>query len=150
MVLLAFAESVQILPDFAMVVHVVIILVMIWILNKTFFSPINRIIASRQKREGGQMTETEEILKLAADKETEHQQALLDARNEGYGLIERERNAAVEAQQEKIAAAKAETSAKLEQDLDALSKRTEETKETLKKEAGKLADEISANILKVA
>lgn len=150
MVLLAFAESVQILPDFSMVVHIGIILAMIWVLNKTFFSPINRVIASREKSEGGQMTETDEMLKTAAEKEAQHKEALLEARNEGYGLIERERAAAVEAQQQKIDNAKAQTAAKLEQDLEELSKQTKATKESLAKEAGKLADEISSNILNAA
>ncbi len=150
MVLLAFAESVQILPDFALVVHIVIILAMIWVLNKTFFSPINRVIAAREKSEGGQMTETEEMLIEAAEKEAQHKEELLNARNEGYRLIEVERASAVEARQQKIANSKEETAAKLEQDLEELSKQTEATKATLAKEAGKLADEISSNILNAA
>lgn len=150
MILLAFAESVQILPDFSLVVHVVIILAMIWVLNKTFFGPINRIIASREKSEGGQLSETEEILKSAAEKESQHQASLLEARSEGYGLIERERNAAIEQQHEVIANAKAETETKLDQELKALAEQTEKTKKELAEEAGKLADEISSDILRVA
>ena len=108
---LAFAESVQILPDFALVVHVLIILAMIWILNRTFFRPINRVIAARDTGKGGQMSDAEKMLKSADDKEQKYHEDLLSARNEGYELIEERREKAVSARAETVAAAKAEVAA---------------------------------------
>jgi F-type H+-transporting ATPase subunit b len=151
MFVLAFAEGgVQILPDFSMVVHIVIILVMIWILNRTLFRPINKIIAARSTGKGGQFAETDSMLKAADEKETEYKAALLSTREEGYKIIERERGEAVAIRQEKVAGAKKEIAAKRQSDLDELSKQTEAARKVIAEEAVNLADEISKNVLKTA
>jgi len=148
MIVLAFAESVQILPDFALVVHVVIILAMIWILNRTFFRPINRVIAAREKVKGGRGSETDEMIKSAATKEQEYKDGLLSARNKGYELIESERSEAVKLRQEAVAQAKAETAAKKASDLDELARLTETARNSISEEAVKLADGISSDLMK--
>lgn len=148
MVVLAFAESVQILPDFALVVHVLLILLMIWVLNRTFFRPINRVISARQKVHGGRFTETEKMLESASEKEKQFTDELLAARNEGYELIEGEREKAVAVRQEKVSAAKAEIAAQKESELKELSKVTESARKEISKEAEKLAEEISANLIR--
>ncbi|NNE66250.1 MAG: hypothetical protein HKN33_06760 [Pyrinomonadaceae bacterium] len=147
---LAFAESVQILPDFALVVHVLIILTMIWILNRTFFRPINRVISARDTGKGGHMSEAEKMLKSAEDKEQQYQEDLLSARNEGYELIEERRAEAVSARVEKVAAAKAEVAAQRSADLEELEKITDDARQQISEEASKIADEISSNLTKAA
>lgn len=147
---LAFAESVQILPDFALVVHVLIILTMIWILNRTFFRPINRVISARDTGKGGHMSEAEKMLKSADDKEQQYQEDLLSARNEGYELIEERRAEAVSARVEKVAAAKAEVAAQRSADLEELEKITDDARQQISEEASKIADEISSNLTKAA
>lgn len=151
MFVLAFAEGgVQILPDFSMVVHIVIILVMIWILNRTLFRPINEIIAARSTGKGGHFAETDSMLKTADEKESEYKAALLSTREEGYQIIERVRAEAVETRQEKVANAKAEIAAKRQRDLDELSKQTGAARTAIAEEAVNLAEEISKNVLKTA
>ena len=60
---LGFAEnSIQLVPDGTLILHVIIILVMVWILNKTLYKPINRILEAREKRTRGRMSEAQEIL----------------------------------------------------------------------------------------
>jgi F-type H+-transporting ATPase subunit b len=150
MVVLAFAESVQILPDFALVVHVFFILIMIWVLNRTFFRPINRVISARDTGKGGQMSDADKMLQSAADKEQQYKDRLLAARNEGYELIEAERIDAVQARQQKVSAAKAETAAKVGADLEELDELTESARKVIADKAVKLADEISSKIVKAA
>jgi len=42
---LGFAEnSIQLVPDGTLILHVIIILVMIYVLNTTLYQPINRIL----------------------------------------------------------------------------------------------------------
>lgn len=48
MALLLFQE-VRLVPDGTLFVHIAIILIMIWVLNRTFFRPVNRIIESRER-----------------------------------------------------------------------------------------------------
>lgn len=150
MIVLAFAESVQIMPDFALVVHVLIILVMIWVLNRTFFRPINRVISARDTGKGGHASETEKMIETAARKEQQYKDDLLSARNEGYELIESKRTAAVETRQEKVAAAKTEVLAKKAADMEELDGLTAAARNTISEEAVKLADEIRSNVIKAA
>jgi F0F1-type ATP synthase membrane subunit b/b' len=90
MVLLAFAEgtSVQLVPDGTLFIHIALILIMIWILNRTFFRPINRIIEAREKNKGGRLGESEMLLKEVGEKEAKYNESLRDARSKGYESIE--------------------------------------------------------------
>ena len=88
--LLLFAETIQLFPDGTLFVHIAIILGMIWILNRTLYRPINRVLEAREKSKGGHSSEAEGILKDVEGKETRYTHELLDARSEGYSLIEKE------------------------------------------------------------
>jgi F-type H+-transporting ATPase subunit b len=147
--LLAFAESIQLFPDGTLFIHVALILLMIWVLNRTFFRPINRIIQSREKHRGGRGGEADSILADVNKKQLEYEQALLAARSEGYERIENERAAAVQARQKKIAETKAATAASVAAGKSQISQQAAEAKATIAKEAEVMAEEISSNILNV-
>ncbi len=148
MFLLAFAESIQLFPDGTLFIHIALILLMIWVLNRTFFRPVNRIIESREKHKGGRGGEAESILADVGEKQVQYNQALLAARNEGYTLIEKERAAAVEARQRKIAEAKAATAESLASDKTQIREQASEAKTAIAQEAEVMAEMISSNILK--
>ena len=79
MYLLAFAEgSIQLFPDGTIFVHIAMVLVMIWILNRTFFRPINRVLEAREKMKGGAGGEAESILRDVADKQAKYSQSMLE------------------------------------------------------------------------
>ncbi|MCO6509700.1 MAG: ATP synthase F0 subunit B [Aridibacter famidurans] len=142
--------EVQLVPDLTMFIHIALILVMIWFLNRTFFKPINRILDARERNKGGRGGEAEDILREVSDKEAEYNAGLLEARNEGYELIEKERASAVEKKNAEVAAVKSEVADYLEKELSELDRQTREAEENIKIEAEKMADKISANILKAA
>src|SRR6266567_4307508 len=49
---LGFAEnSIQLVPDGTLLLHVLIILIMVYVLNATLFKPINQILEAREQRE---------------------------------------------------------------------------------------------------
>ena len=149
MVLLAFAESapVQLVPDGTIFIHIAIILLMIFILNRTFFRPINRIIESREKnRLGG--SESENLLREVAEKESQYSEAMREARSKGYELIENERNEALVRKQEIVGAAKEEAQQTLTSELSALETQTAEARRAIAAEADKMAEKISSNILR--
>src|SRR5829696_7519943 len=145
MVLLAFAESIQLFPDGTLFIHIALILLMIWILNRTFFRPVNRIIESREKHKGGHGSEAEAILGDVSEKQTRYNQELLAARSKGYELIEKERSAAIEARQAKLAAAKTETADLLASEKNQIHENAAATRSTLAQEAEVMADKITAN-----
>ena len=44
-----FAFVVQLFPDGTIFIHIALTLIMIWVLNRTFFRPINRVLEPREK-----------------------------------------------------------------------------------------------------
>ena len=148
MVLLAFAESIQLFPDGTLFIHVALILLMIWVLNRTFFRPINRVIQSRERHKGGHGSEAEAILADVSEKHTKYEREMLAARSEGYSLIEKERTAAVEGRQSTIAAAKSETAQTLASGKEDVHQQAAAARAVIAKEAEAMAEKISGNILK--
>lgn len=149
MFLLAFAEgSLQLIPDGTVFIHIAFILVMIWVLNRTFFKPINQILEKRARQKAGRGGEAEGILKTVADKQKQYEKTMLDARSKSYEMIESERTAAVEARQEAITNARNETSQLIAKEKELLRDGVAEAKIEIVREAQHMADKISSNILK--
>jgi F-type H+-transporting ATPase subunit b len=147
MFLFAFQE-VRLVPDGTLFIHIALILIMIWVLNRTLFRPINRIIESREKNKGGHSSEAQEILKSLGEKQSRYDAAMLQARSEGYELVERERAQAVASRQERIGAVKEEVADLVAREDQELNKQTGAARTTIAQEAEKMADRISASILK--
>ncbi len=147
--LLAFQE-VRLIPDGTLIIHILLILLMIWILNRTFFRPINRILEARDRTKGGRSSEAQEILKNIGEKQTRYDSAMREARAEGYELIERERTQAVANRQETVGAVKAEVLELVTRENQELDKQTVVARQTIAAEAERMAERISANILKQA
>ena len=147
MFLLMFQE-VRLVPDGTLFIHIALILLMIWILNRTLFRPVNRIIEAREKNKGGHSGEAQEILKSVGEKQSRIEAAMLEARSEGYELIERERNQAVAERQDKIGAVKAEVAELIERENQELDRQTKEARTTIVAQAGQMAERISSSILK--
>jgi F0F1-type ATP synthase membrane subunit b/b' len=149
MFVLAFAESIQLFPDGSLFIHIGFILIMIYILNRTFFKPINAILKSRERHKGGRGGEADELRQLVSQKQTEYDAKMLAARNESYELIERERAEAVELRQKTISDARAEASKRIADEKDRLRDQVAEAKVDIVREADKMSDKITANILNV-
>lgn len=150
MVALAFAEGsmIQLVPDGTILIHVALILIMIWVLNRTFFRPINRVIEAREKNKGGRFGEAEAILQQVAEKNARFETVMREARSEGYSRIEAERSAAMAERQAKVDAVKTEVEQKLVVEKESLAQQTEEARRQIAAEARVMAEKISSNILK--
>ncbi len=149
MFLLALAEqSIQLFPDGTLFIHIGLILLMIWVLNRTFFRPINRVLEARERQTGGAGTEAERILADVSEKEAKLNEAMLNARTEGYSLIEKERTEAVEARSRRLADAKSDTAQRLADEKRALEEQAAAARAVIETEADVLADRIAATVLK--
>ena len=147
MFFLLFAD-VQLVPDGTIFVHIALILLMIWLLNRTFFRPINRVIAAREKNKGGRFGEAEEILQSVKAKNADYNQAMLDARSKSYALIEREKTEALAKRQLEIDAVKTETEQTVATETAELNRQAAEAKTTIARDAEQMAERISASILR--
>jgi F-type H+-transporting ATPase subunit b len=148
MYLLAFAESIQLVPDGTIFIHITLILVMIWLLNRTLFRPINKVIASRDMSKGGKSGEAVKILSDVAEKESRYTRELLEARSSGYEVIESEQKRAAEERDQTLNAVKSEAAQRVESGKAELEKQRLEARAALAADADKIADSIAASILR--
>lgn len=149
MFLLAFAEeTIQLFPDGTIFIHIAFILLMIWILNRTFYRPINRVLTARENAKGGRGSEADNILHDAEEKEAAYTKEMLDARSKGYELVESEHAAAVQAREEKLGTAKREVAERLASEKSELEKQVAEARKTVEQQADEMAEKIASNILR--
>ena len=146
--LLAFAENIQLFPDGSLFIHIAMILAMIWILNRTLYRPINRVLEARERAKGGHSSEAEEILQEAAKGEARYHRETLEARSKGYELIEKEHKKTTADREKKLHDAKAAAADELDAGRESLEKDVEDARRTIRTEAEKMAEKIAANILK--
>lgn len=144
---LAFA-SIQLIPDGTLFIHVALILIMIWVLNRTLFKPINAILEKRSKQKVGRGGEAADLLKDVEAKRKNYEAEMLKVRSESYDLIEKGRAEAVDERQATIGRAKEAAIERLTKEKDELREHVAEAKVQIALEAEKMADKISDNILK--
>jgi len=142
------AENIQLFPDGTLFIHVGLILLMIYVLNRTLYRPINRVLEGRVKNKGNYFGEAEEINKKVEEKESRYAKELLDARSAGYELIEKEQKKAAAAREKKLAETKDEAAERLASGRAEIEQQSTEARAALESEADVLADRITAGILK--
>ena len=147
MIFFAFAESIQLVPDGSLFVHIVIILIMVFILNKTLFSPINRILEERERRIGGRSSQAREIIQRIEQSMTRYEHSLRDARTEGYRLLELQRAEAMNARQRRLEGVREEVGREIEEQKASVRAQAEEARQSLDSEARRVASSVSAQIL---
>ncbi|MFN0139702.1 MAG: hypothetical protein ACKVQW_06410 [Pyrinomonadaceae bacterium] len=146
--LLLFAESIQLFPDGTIFIHVALILAMIWILNRTLYRPINKVLAARERNKGGHSSEAAEIIAGVEEKEAHYNKEMLDARSAGYAFIEKEQKKAVTAREKKLSEVKTEVAEKLDTGRSEIEKQSADARAALRTDAEKMAERIAAGILK--
>lgn len=146
--LLLFAETIQLFPDGTLFIHIAIILAMIWLLNRTLYRPINRVLEAREKSKGGHSSEAEGILKDVEGKETRYAHELLDARSEGYQLIEKDQKQAAAARDKQLGDVKAEVTERFNAGKAELGKQEAAARASIATDAEKIADKIAASVLR--
>ena len=141
-------QEVRLVPDGTMFIHIALILLMIWILNRTFFRPINNILTARERNKGGRSGEAQNILERVGEKQNRYNEAMLKARSEGYEIIEKERGAAISQRIKKVSSVKEEVAQKIEREKQELENQTIAARVAIAADAEQIADKISANLLK--
>ncbi len=149
MIILGFAEnSIQLVPDGTLFLHIAIILVMVFVLNATLFKPINRILEERERRTRGRSGQARDILRSVEEKLTTYEGSLREARAGGYRLMEQERNQAMSERQGKLSTMREEVGNAVGEEKKAIHAQAEQARATLATEARSLAAEIGAQILR--
>ena len=147
-VILGFAEdSIQLVPDGTLVLHVIIILVMVYVLNATLYKPINQILASREKRTKGRLSEAQEIMVSVTDKTNEYENSLRQARTEAYAYSEAQRAEAMKDRQQRLNEMRGELAESVAREKHAIDEQAAGARAALGTEARQIAAEIGSRIL---
>ncbi len=147
--ILAFAEnSIQLVPDGTLLLHIAIILVMVWVLNKTLFRPVNRVLEEREHRTRGRSDEAQNVLREVEKKLTQYEHSLRNARSESYHFLESERLKATLGRQDKLDVVRQDINQFVEEQKNDIQAEASEARVRLNEEARRLAMTVSAQILK--
>jgi F-type H+-transporting ATPase subunit b len=144
---LAFAESIQLVPDGTLFLHIAIIILMVFVLNRILFRPVIGLLEEREKHTHGRTGEAHEILGRVEAETARHEQTLREARAEGYRLLEQTQKEAGALRQQRIGAVRAEVEQMLAEQKQAIRAQSEEAKAGLAAEARRMAETVSAQIL---
>lgn len=141
------AQSIQLVPDGTLFLHVALIILMVFVLNATLFRPINRILEERDRLSRGGRNAARDILRQADEKLAAYEGALRAARAENYRLMEQERDAALRERQESLSRLRDELEQTLARETQSLAAQVDAARRAIATEAPRLAGEIGAQIL---
>lgn len=145
---LGFAEnSIQLVPDGTLILHVIIILVMVYVLNATLYKPINRILAAREKRTRGRMSEAQQIMSDVSEKLSNYERQLRQARAAAYALSEQERTAAMQERQSKVNEMRQQLAESIAKEKQTINQQADEARASLEDESRLVARDISSRVL---
>jgi F-type H+-transporting ATPase subunit b len=147
-VILGFAEdSIQLVPDGTLVLHVIIILVMVYVLNATLYKPINQILAAREKRTKGRLSEAQEIMASVSQKTSDYEKSLRQARAEAYAYSEAQRVEAMKERQARVNEMRAELAESIAREKQSIDQQAGDARTILDRESRQIANEIGSRIL---
>ena len=140
--------SIQLVPDGTLLLHLLVICIMVFVLNRTLLKPINQILAEREKQIAGRLTEAQALSAESEEKLRKYQGTLREARAEGYRLLEKERSEALKQREEKVRQYRDQMSKEVATQVEATRKQEESVKGELETQASTISELISSQILR--
>jgi len=124
------------------------ILLLIYVLNRTLFKPINKVLDERESLGAGRIGEARRMLGEYEERLKRYESQLREARGEAYQRLEAGRREAMLERQRMIAEVKAETTARIDAAKDEIAEQAAGAKKNLEKDARAMAATISSQILR--
>ena len=146
--MLAFAESIQLIPDGTLLIHIAIIISMVFVLNRLLFKPVLRTLSDREARTHGRTDEARETIRKVGESLSRYENSLRQARAEGYSLLEQRQSEANGERQLKVAEVRREVEEQLGQGKDEIQSQAEQARATLLGDAERVAADIKAQVLR--
>ena len=140
--------SIQLVPDGTLLLHLLMVAVMVFILNRTLLKPINQILAEREKQIAGRLKEAEALAAETEEKLRRYNGTLREARAEGYRLLEKERAAALKEKEEKVRLQREELSKTVAAQIEQTRQQEQKVRAELESQAVTVGDLISSQILR--
>ena len=143
-----FLAQIQLVPDGTLLLHLLMVGVMVFILNRTLLKPINQILAERERQVEGRIKEAETLAAETEEKQRRYNSALREARTEGYRLLEKERAAAIKDKDEKVRQYREQMSKTVASEIESTRQQEQKVREELESQAATIGDLISSQILR--
>lgn len=140
--------SIQLVPDATLLLHLVLVVVMVVVLNRTLLKPINQILSEREKQVTGRLREAEAMAADTQEKLKKYNDTLRDARATGYKLLEKERAEGLKEKEQKLKQYRGEMSKEVAVQVDQIRKQEQTVKSELEGQAATIGNLISAQILR--
>jgi len=146
-VVLALAEnSIQLIPDGTLALHVLLVVVMIGVLNLTLYGPLNRVLDERDRETKGR--EVRVVLAAVEMKVSRCERRLLESRVMGYQLVERERASALRERESNLRTLKGKMREWAVEEKVLIEQQTEDVRGELRRELEGVGVRIGAQILR--
>lgn len=143
-----FLAQIQLVPDGTLLLHLVMVGVMVFILNRTLLKPINQILAERERQVEGRIREAQSLAAETEEKLRKYNATLREARSEGYRLLEKERAAAIKEKDEKVRQYREQLSQTVAAQVETTRQQEQKVRGELESQAATIGDLISSQILR--
>jgi F-type H+-transporting ATPase subunit b len=140
--------SIQLVPDGTLLLHLVLVVVMVFVLNKTLLGPINRILSEREKQITGRLREAEAMAAESREKLKKYNDALREARSAGYRLLEKERADGLKEKEQKLRQYRDQVSKEVAAQVGQIRRQEATVKSELESQAATIGNLISSQILR--
>ena len=140
--------SIQLVPDATLLLHLVLVVVMVFVLNRTLLKPINDILIKREKEVTGRLAEAEAMAAESREKLQRYNNALREARAAGYKLLEKERADGLKEKEQKLRQSRDQLSKEVAAQVDQIRKQEQAVKGELESQAATIGSLISSQILR--
>lgn len=140
-------DSIQLVPDGTLFIHILLIILMVFILDFTLFRPINRILKQREQQTLGRSNETRMILDKIERDLKEYKQSLRKARTQGYSVLESYRVEALQQRQNLLSSLREELQALTLEEKGSIQTQVAQAQLTLEEDSHRIALEISRQVL---
>jgi len=140
--------SIQLVPDGTLLLHLLMVAIMVFVLNRTLLKPINQILAERERQIAGRLKEAQMMAAETQKKRRKYNQTLREARGEGYRLLEKERAEGLKQKEEKLRQYREEMSKEIAAQLEATRQQKQSVKGELEAQAAAISNLISSQILR--
>ena len=140
--------SIQLVPDGTLLLHLLMVGVMVFVLNRTLLKPINQILSERERQITSHLSEAQRLAAETKEKLQKYNGALREARAEGYRLLEKERAAALKEKDEKVRLYREEMSKTVAAQINTTREQEQKVRAELESQAAAVGELISSQILR--
>lgn len=141
-------DTIQLVPDATLLLHLLFVVVMVVVLNRTLLKPINLILAEREKQITGRLREAEALAAESQEKLKKYNDTLREARTTGYKLLEKERAESLKEKEQKLRQSRDQLSNEVSAQVEQIRRQEQSVKSELEGQAATIGDLISSQILR--